>query len=61
MKGRTSKYSHFIEEPILTIVIRPDVAVRIHGIPWNMTKAEAEKVAQIVLAHTRSHEEGDTA
>ena len=36
---------------IIPIPLRPDVTIRIHGIPMDMTKAEAEKIAAVVLAY----------
>jgi hypothetical protein len=35
---------------IITIPIRPDVVIRIHGIPWDFTEAEARKVAAVIMA-----------
>jgi len=46
----SDKRSAFVEEPILSIPIRPDMEVRIHGIPWDLTQAEAEKIASIIEA-----------
>lgn len=39
-----------MKEPaeIIRITIRTGVAVSIHGIPWDFTKAEAERVAGVV-------------
>ena len=36
---------------IISIPIRPDVTVRIHGIPWDLTEAEAERLAQVMRAY----------
>lgn len=40
----------FQEEPILKIAIRRGSEVSIHGIPWNLTRAEAEKVVAVIQA-----------
>lgn len=39
-----------MEPEIIAIQIREDLVVRIHGIPWNMTKEEAKKIADVVAA-----------
>ena len=39
------------EAPCLPILIRPGMVVEIKGLPIDLTKAEAAKVANIVLAH----------
>ena len=39
------------EAPSLPILIRPGMVVEIRGLPIDLTKAEATKVANIVLAH----------
>lgn len=45
--GRT-----YVREPaeIIPVQIRPDLVVRIHGIPWDMTQAEAAKLAAVITA-----------
>ncbi len=35
---------------ILPIQIRPDVVVRIAGIPYDLTEAEAAKIAAVITA-----------
>ena len=35
---------------ILPIPLRPDLTIRIHGLPFDMTEAEAKKIANVVLA-----------
>lgn len=42
---------------ILPIHIRPDLAVRVYGIPFDLTKAEADKIAAVVMAFAGSCEE----
>lgn len=42
---------HFVEEPILEISIRSGEFVRIHGIPWDLTQQEAEKIVAVIKAH----------
>jgi hypothetical protein len=37
-------------EEIIPIQIRPDLVVRVQGIPHDLTKAEAEKISRVVLA-----------
>lgn len=39
------------EPQIIEIPIRPPMVVRIHGIPWDLTREEAEKIARIVKAY----------
>ncbi len=56
-----SNYGSFKEEPILKIPIRQGLEVSIHGIPWNLTREEAEKVAAVIHAfvakpQVKSHE-----
>ena len=36
---------------IISIPVRPNVIVRVHGIPWDLTEAEAERLAQIIRAY----------
>lgn len=36
---------------VLPIQIRSDLVVKLHGLPFDLTKAEANKIANIVLAH----------
>ena len=40
-----------VQDPILPIVIRPGMVVEVRGLPLDLTKIEAAKVANIVLAH----------
>ncbi|MBV9158845.1 MAG: hypothetical protein JO097_21475 [Acidobacteriaceae bacterium] len=40
----------FAAENILPIPLRADLTVRIQGLPFDMTKAEAEKIANVVKA-----------
>jgi hypothetical protein len=35
---------------VFPIPIRPDVVVRIHGLPFDLSTAEAEKIANVVKA-----------
>lgn len=37
--------------PLLPVQIRPDVTVIIGPLPLDLTKAEAQRIANIVLAH----------
>lgn len=37
--------------PILPVRIREGVTVAIYGLPADLTKAEAEKIARIVMAY----------
>lgn len=37
--------------PIVTIPIRPNLAVRIAPVPHDLTKDEAEKIARVVMAY----------
>lgn len=50
--------SAFREAEIITIPIRPDVAVRIHGIPHDLTAEEANRIAAVVLAYGMPEREG---
>ena len=43
--------SAFQEADILSIQIRPGVIVRVHGIPHDLSWAEADKLASIVVAY----------
>lgn len=38
------------DDEIMPIEIRPGHMVLIKGVPWDLTKAEAEKTANVVLA-----------
>lgn len=38
------------EPRVYPIPIREDATVRIHGLPADLTKAEAEKIARVVMA-----------
>lgn len=38
------------EHGVMPIQIRPDVIVRIHGIPWDLTAEEAQRIANVILA-----------
>lgn len=38
------------DDAIIPVEIRPGLIVRIHGIPLDMTQAEADKIARVVLA-----------
>lgn len=40
----------FTPTPIVPIQIRPDLTVHIQGLPHDLTKKEAEKIAGVVLA-----------
>ena len=42
--------THVSPTNVFPIPIRPDVVVRIHGMPFDLTTAEAEKIAAIVRA-----------
>jgi hypothetical protein len=42
--------SHVSPTNVFPIPIRPDVVVRIHGMPFDLTTAEADKIAAIVRA-----------
>jgi transcriptional regulator with XRE-family HTH domain len=41
----------------LQIAIRPRVIVEIRGLPFDLTKAEADRVANIVLAHAEEEKQ----
>lgn len=43
------KTSRF-EDDIIPIALRKDLTVRIQGLPRDMTKDEAQKVANVILA-----------
>tara|TARA_R110002167_G_scaffold28513_1_gene95772 strand:+ start:1064 stop:1630 length:567 start_codon:yes stop_codon:yes gene_type:complete len=36
---------------ILPVALRPDLTIQIAGLPFDLTKAEAQKLANIILAH----------
>jgi hypothetical protein len=38
------------EHGIVPVQIRPDLTVRIQGLPHDLTQAEADKIARVVLA-----------
>jgi hypothetical protein len=42
-----------MEDTIFPIPIRDDVTIRIQGLPFDLTKAEAAKIAAVVLAYVR--------
>jgi hypothetical protein len=44
----------FVADRILPIPIRPDLTVLLLDLPHDMTKAEAQKIANIILAHAVS-------
>ena len=37
---------------VLPIPLRPDLTVQVAGLPFDLTQAEAKKIANIILAHT---------
>ncbi|HAQ34492.1 MAG: hypothetical protein CMF74_14685 [Maricaulis sp.] len=41
---------------VIPIQIRPNTVVRVQGLPFDLSKAEAQKVANIVLAHVLESE-----
>lgn len=41
---------HMASANVFPIPIRPDVVVRIHGMPFDLTTAEADKIANVVRA-----------
>lgn len=45
------------EDDVMPIEIRPGYMVLIKGIPWDITKAEAEKLANVILALAASASE----
>lgn len=38
------------ETGVMTIMIRADMAVRVHGIPWDLTEVEAERICRVIRA-----------
>jgi len=38
------------DDDVMPVEIRPGITVLIKGIPWDLTKAEAEKLANVVTA-----------
>jgi hypothetical protein len=46
---------------ILPIQIRPDLIVQIAGIPHDLTREEAEKIARVVMAMARTPDGGSGA
>lgn len=46
-------------QPIFPIEIRQGLVVRIVGMPLDMTKAEAEKISRVVLAHATATAKDD--
>jgi hypothetical protein len=38
-------------EPVLPIPLRADLTIRVSGLPFDLTKSEAQKIANIILAH----------
>jgi hypothetical protein len=41
------------EHGIVSIDIREGVAVKIHGIPKDVTQAEADQITAIIMAHAK--------
>lgn len=41
-----------MDDTIIPIRIRPDVVVRVQGLPFDLTEAEASKVAGVAMALT---------
>lgn len=48
--GPRLETSHIASANVFPIPIRPDVVVRIHGMPFDLTVAEADKIAAVVRA-----------
>lgn len=48
MKQSTQEYESYTG--IVPIPIRADTTVRIHGIPHDLTKAEADRIARVIIA-----------
>jgi len=46
---------------ILPIQIRPDLVVRIAGIPHDLTEAEAAKITAVIIAMAQPKEQSDDA
>ena len=46
---------------IVPIQIRPDLVVHIAGIPFNLTEAEAAKIAAVIIAMAQPKERSDDA
>lgn len=51
-----SSGSHFESATILPIPLRQNLVVRIQGLPFDMTSAEAKKIANVVLAMATQEE-----
>lgn len=52
VKARRRKAEQFeADQTIIPIVIRPNIKVHISGIPHDLTFAEAEKIARVVMAY----------
>lgn len=46
-------------DTIIPVEIRPGLIVRIQGIPLDLTEAEANKIARVVLALAQKEESND--
>jgi hypothetical protein len=42
-----------MEDTIFPIPIRSDVTVRIQGLPFDLTRAEADKIAAVIMAYAQ--------
>jgi hypothetical protein len=49
--AKTARQPASEKQHVLPIAIRSGVVVEIVGLPFDLTKAEAQKVANIILAH----------
>ena len=38
------------EAGIIPVPIRPDITIKIHGVPFDLTGSEANKIANVILA-----------
>lgn len=47
-----------MESEILSIPLREGLFIRIHGIPWDLTVEEAERISHVILAHAPPPPEG---
>lgn len=55
-----TRYAHWTDGLSITpIEIRRGLIVRIVGMPLDMTKAEAEKISRVVLAHATATAKDD--
>ena len=59
MKRRSE--SEWSPADILPIQIRPNLVVHIAGIPFNLTEAEAAKIAAVIIAMAQPKERSDDA